>query len=217
METCPITGQPLYEPGMTVHPDALITLRTQTNNLVGLMETLDERLAGAGRPERAVRTSHMPGSKPPLSVGLLDAIDDHRDTIEAWAWNIMQHVNPSFRFPRLHDWGLVQAVYQQHLRSLTTWEYAPAMCDELTDALTRLNRIIDPTDQTPAHTTEDLPDRTMTMTPAIQAVQLLTGKPLPRHTVYSWERRGHLVSTGDPKQYSIRDLLTLLTDTPKGT
>lgn len=206
---CPITGEVLPNPGQTVALSALQKLRAETNNLTGLMSDLDARLAGAGRPTgEHVRT--MPGSQPPLSLGFLTLIDEHRDTLEAWAWEIMQHINPSWRMLD-HTWARVQAIYQQKLLDLTTWEYAPTMIDEVTDALGYLKRAagyVEPVTYTNT-TIEDLPDKWLTIGPAATAIFHLTGKPLPKQTIYSWERRGKIESKGDPKRYSMRDLLAL--------
>lgn len=207
--SCPITGEPLLNPGQTISHTALQQLRNATNDLAGLMQLLDCRLAGEGTPERAVHVHSIPSSKPPISLGLLDAVDDHRDTIEAWAWNIMQHVNPSYRLPRLHDWHTIEQIYQQHLLSLTTWEYAPNMYDELTDALTRLNHVINPTPQaaTPIDPNE-LTNRYLTTDNCRTALKLHWNIDLPTATIRSWKHRGHITPDAHGR-YLLADLLAL--------
>ena len=215
--TCPITGEPLPDPGQTVSRKALIDFRNRTNNIAGLMCDLDRRLAGEATPTRAIPTPAPPGSRPPLNLSILAAIDDHRDTVEAWAFHVMQHVSPAFRFPRPHAWNTIEAVYQQHALGLAQWEYSPAMIDEVEYSLKVLEKYAGHT--MPAKilaTVEDLPDKHLTIGTAVAAVKLATGKHLPKQTVYSWERRGKIKSSGDPKRYSMRDLLTLVSaDTPE--
>ena len=214
--TCPITGEPLPDPGQTVSRTALQNFRNRTNNIVGLMRDLDRRLAGEATPTRAVPTPAPPGSRPPLNISLLAAIDDHRDTVETWAFHVMQHLKPMFRFPCGHAWNTIEAIYQQHATALAQWEQAPAMIDEVTHSLNTLERYAGHV--APAQilaTVEDLPDKQLTIGNAVAAIRLATGKHLPKQTVYSWERRGKIKSSGDPKRYSMRDLLALVSpDTP---
>lgn len=206
--TCPITGEPLLNPGQTVSKTALLELRTKTNDVAELMRRIDQRLAGAGRPERVVHTRSVPASKPPLSLGLLDVVDEHRDTVEAWAWNIMQHLKPAWRMPRSHDWHLVEAIYQQHLESLSQWEYAPAMVDEVTDAMRHLTRLDEPA---PIQADpEDIAGRYLQIGNVCDVIKFYWGIEPNRSTIRTWIERGKLKPTShEPPRYLVRDVLRL--------
>lgn len=209
---CPITGEPFTMPGQTVALSALVVLKTETNDIVNLMALLDQRLAGEDRPTRDVETHSVPSSRPPINIPLLAAIDDHRDTIRGWALDIMAHVNPSWRMPAGHQWATVEAIYEQHLPKLAQWEYAPLMVRQLEDALDALKRLaglIEPPTFKNV-TIDDLPDKKLTAVVAANAVQHITGRPFSRSNLYNWERAGKLEAYGDPKKYSMRDILALI-------
>lgn len=214
METCPITAEPLPDPGQTISHTALTQVRNATNNLAGLHHAYMQALAMHRPTETHTRT--IPRSQPPLNLHLLDAASDHWDTLLAWAVNIMGHVNPSFRVPN-NNWAIVQAVFQQHVPTLTTWQHAPNMADETLDATTRLERIIHPAqrdDQAPTELErlellDQLKTRDLTITAACNAITLYTGKPLSKNTVYTWVHRGHITPTGNPHRYNFAELLAL--------
>ena len=210
MDTCPITGEPLLNPGQTVSHHALQTLRTQTNNLTGLMTAINTLLEGAGKPQRGVQTRSIPTSRPPLNLHILNAVDDHRDTLEIWAFHIMQHANPAWRMPKAHDWHTIQAIYQQHLPNLTQWEYAPTMIEETTHALTQLTRATYPTSNTRATVEHlDIADMWLTITPACQAVTMHSGRRLPTSTLDQWGTSGKVRHYGTPRRYSLEDALNM--------
>lgn len=211
METCPLTGEPLPDPGQTISHSALQQLRAATNNLNGLHHAYQQALA-MHRPTE-IHTRLPARSQPPLNLHLLDAASDHWDTILIWAANIMAYMNPTLRIPN-NDWATIQAIYQQHTLSLATWTYAPTMCDEVTDALRHLQRAIHPAQRTSAPTElerltllDSLRDQWLTITNACTAVQTLTGKELKPATIRKWKQRGHITSTGNPPRYLIQDLL----------
>lgn len=209
MDTCPITGEPLLNPGQTVSHHALQTLRTQTNNLTGLMTAINTLLEGAGKPQRSVQTRSIPTSRPPLNLHILNQVDDHRDTLEIWAFHIMQHANPTWRMPKAHDWATIQAIYQQHLPNLTQWEYAPTMIEETTHALTQLTNTTNPNPK-PAHPIEpnELTDRYLTPENCRTALKLHWNIDLPTSTIRSWKHRGH-ITPDNHGRYLLADLLAL--------
>lgn len=214
--TCPITGEPLLNPGQTVALTALQHLRTKTNNLTALMQTLSQRLAGESRPEKAVPTRSMPTSTPPISLGLLDAIDHHRDTIETWAFHIMQHVKPSYRMPPGHDWHLIEAIYQQHLLSLSQWEYAPVMIDEVSDALHHLTRLENPATNPQLVDLDDIKTRFLHLETCREIIRIHYNRDLPYKTIKGWQYKNWV--TPDARgRYLLADILHLAKLEPQDT
>ncbi len=207
MDTCPITGEPLLNPGQTVSHHALQTLRTQTNNIVGLRFDYQQALTAHRPTEVHVR---MPArSNPPLNLHLVDQCSDHWDTLLVWAAEIMAYVNPLIRVPN-NQWATIEAIYQQHTLSLATWTYAPTMCDETLDALTQLTRATYPTSNTRATVEHlDIADMWLTITPACQAVTMHSGRRLPTSTLDQWGTSGKVRHYGTPRRYSLEDALNM--------
>ncbi len=97
----------------------------------------------------------------------------------------MQHIDPAWRIPPGRPWPAIQAIYQQHRPHLSQWEYAPAMIEDLNRVLPHLKRLagyVEP----PAILTsvDDLPDKRLTIGPAVQSVKPATGRPMSKKTVY---------------------------------
>lgn len=217
--TCPVTGEPLplTDPGRAVSQTACNQLRVAASNLADIMTILDLMIQGTGSDHTTTRTA--PGSKPPLNLGLLAKIDDDRDTIDVWANNLAQHVNPNLRY-RPGDWQAIQAVFTQYADKCSHWRHGDinpgALCIErVTAAIQRLERIAFPRQEHKMNEFERLTAKVqleqleLQIEPAREAVRLLTGRKLSRDTVYSWERRGKIKSVGDPKRFRVRDLLEL--------
>lgn len=211
MESCPITGEPLLNPGQTISQSAANRIKTQTRGLAALMNSIPEHLAEKRGSEEGRRGSR-PTSTPPLNVHLLDLLDAHRDTVMIWAASLAAHVNPTLRF-RNGDWQQVEAIYQQYADRALNWQHAPTMIDEVLDALHQIEHALTP--QTTPQLSEPekeyaagaLLNRWLTITPACQAVQLLTGVQLSASTVRKWKQRGKIQTQGDPPRYKISDLI----------
>lgn len=218
---CPITGEPLplTDPGRVVSQAACNQLRVAASNLADIMHTLDQMLQPGATPTSGGGGHTTPASRPPLNLGLLATIDDDRDTIDIWANNLAQHVIPGFRY-RPGDWHTIQAILTQYADKCGHWQYQGTLpgvhcIQRVTAAIRRLEAITSPPEHPPLTRIEQdaarerIAHARLTIGPATQTVQLITGRALPRHTVYSWERRGKISGTGQPKRYLVQELLDL--------
>lgn len=218
---CPITAEPLppAEPGRILSKTACSRLRNAADGLAELMATINQMIAGNGRPKPEVpiraRATFPPA---PLNLHVLAAIDDARDTLDIWANNLAQHANPSLRYTP-GDWQAVQAIFTTYANLCAFWQHdnveAGRLCVErVCEAIRHLQQIASPKEDAPMtarerdYATETLKSRAMPITPAIEAVRLLTGVKLNRQTIYSWERRGHITSRGTPKRFQVGELLS---------
>lgn len=217
MRECPITFEPLPldDQKRIVSQTACNQLRVAVSNLADIMSIIDQMIAGAGRPNSTTHT--QPGSKPPLNIGLLSTIDDDRDTIDIWANNLAQHVNPNLRY-RPGDWATIQAILTQYADKCGHWTYGDTkpgvLCiQRVTAAIARLERIAFPPEQRQLTELERLAaedrlkDTTLTIGPACEAVRLITGIDIKPSRVRKWKQRGQIDSIGEPPRYRIASLL----------
>lgn len=110
---------------------------------------------------------------------------------------------------------MIEQIYRDLTHKALTWEHAPQMVNDVLNALHAIDQALTP--KTVPALTEDekryaagaLLHRHLTISAACDAVRLLTDTPLPKNTVYSWVKRGHITPKGNPKRYLIQDLIDL--------
>lgn len=212
----------MTDPGRVVSRAAVNQFRTKVRDLADTMAVIDARIAGARHSENP--RSMKPGSRPPLNLAVLAAVDDDRDTIDVWANNLAQHANPSLRY-RPGDWVAIEQILKHYAHLCGHWHYGDSLpgvlcIQRVTAAIDHLERVADPNRDQP-HLTElqrlnardNLRDAWLTIGPACEAVRLITGNCLAKKTVYSWEYRGKIEGEGEPRRYMIQDLLDLASAT----
>lgn len=144
---CPITGQPLPAADMraVISTDAAEQFATKMNDLVDTFQILNLRIAGAGNQPTPGRT--QPKSKPPLSVDLIDKIDEHRETLDSWAASYLyEYLQPSTRRHPLTP-STMENLFTGRtvpINKLCRYPLAAQLVDECVDAKTRLDQIADP-------------------------------------------------------------------------
>ncbi len=221
---CPITGEllPVTDPGRIVSQTACNRLRVATSDLTGLMGVIDALIAGEGHTH-AHGSGGVAGPRAPLSLAVLDRVDDWRDAIDVWAGELLGFVRPGMG-RRPGDWRAAQAIFTQFSDRCGYWtqqwqgqtQLTGAMCiDEVTFAIQQLEAIASPRETVTVELSKDeaiarLEGVSLTVREACQAAGLIVGRQLPPDTVYKWEARGKIVSTGNPRRFPVVELIALM-------
>ena len=138
--TCPITGQPLKNPGDTVHPDAWDNIMPWLADLNTYMQALQDALGKKPRiHDPNTGKPAIPDSTVPIALGLLEPAWIIRHDLLTWTNEAAKHIGTSTPA----TWGTIGAFWKIHRNTLTRWILAPQAIDELEDALRITLRIID--------------------------------------------------------------------------
>ena len=140
--TCPITGQPLKNPGDTIHPTAWQPLAPLLTHLHQHMQTLDAAL-GKQLHHNTHTGKHQASTGYLIDLGLLDTVWVVRSTIQQWSSEASQHCR--IYVPADPTWQTTEAFWRWAITKnrLTQWPQAPQAIDELTEANRLLARAID--------------------------------------------------------------------------
>ena len=211
MEYCPITGEPMPDPGQQISRAALCRMRTSASNLDALMSEVYNRLGKVPSPEVASQKQKHKGS-PPLDISLIDSVHASQRLLGYWAACLNRWIEPEAPLDQ-SDWRSVQAVFVGAPDQVMQWSRAPGMIEDVLGGIRYLEKIVD----TPvSHTLSggsleeallNLPNQELLISNAVEAVRLLTGVGLKHSTVRVWKHRGVVASVGSPPRYLVQDLI----------
>jgi hypothetical protein len=213
MEYCPITGEPMPDPGQRVSRAALRRLRTSASDLNTLMSEVHNRLGKVPSPEViSQKQKQKPKGSLPLDINLVDLVHANQRLLSYWAM-CLDRWTGSETFLDQNDWGSVQKVFVGAPDQTMQWDRAPEMVSDVLGGIQRLEKIID----TPVshllsgssleNALASLPNQELLISNAVEAVRLLTGVELKHSTVRVWKHRGVVTSVGNPPRYLVQDLI----------